>query len=127
MTQTQEKVMLIDDESSVAQAISFLLSTMDYSVDSYENGLDALENFADRIGGYKCAFVDLTMPGIDGLETRRRIREISPAFPIVLTTGYSDETIPDAILEDPHTLFLKKPFSVKNLTECLKQLPQEDS
>ena len=120
-----KRVVLIDDEIAVVEAVTFLLSTMDCSVDSFSNGkeaIDCLENHSDQ---YACAFVDLAMPIIDGLETRRLIREFAPEFHLILTTGYTDRSVPDDVLQDPYTHFLKKPFSYDGLAACLQKFQPE--
>jgi CheY-like chemotaxis protein len=71
-------------------------------------------------GGFDLLVTDLRMPGMDGRELARQIREKKPGLPVLFISGWSPET-PDAGLE-AGTHLLAKPFRLAELYRALDQL-----
>ncbi|MGQ0645454.1 MAG: response regulator, partial [Elusimicrobiota bacterium] len=87
------QILVVDDEPNVGMIFHRILEQDGYEVVSASNGeecLRALKNVSPRL-----VFLDLRMPGMDGLETLRRIRETHPSLPVVVMTAY--KTITSAI------------------------------
>lgn len=81
----QSAVLVVDDEPGVRESLRFLLSPS-YRVRTVSSGEEALE--ALRTAPIDVVLLDLTMPGIGGVETLGRIREIDHAVEVVIITGY---------------------------------------
>jgi FixJ family two-component response regulator len=81
----QNAVLVVDDEPGVRDSLRFLLSPS-YRVRTVASGEEALE--ALRTEPIDVILLDLTMPGIGGVETLGRIREIDQAVEVVIITGY---------------------------------------
>jgi CheY-like chemotaxis protein len=81
----QSAILVVDDEPGVRESLQFLLSPS-YRVRTVESGEEALE--ALRAETVDVVLLDLTMPGIGGVETLGRIREIDQAVEVVIITGY---------------------------------------
>ena len=99
-------------------------NTPTYQIDSAFQGMHGIELIKKSIAEnrqYACAFIDVRMPpGIDGVETSRRIWEIDPNLPIVLCTAYSDHSWEEISLQLDRTdklLILKKPFDPVELRQ----------
>jgi len=106
--------LVVDDEASVRRLAARVLKRSGFDVIEAENGAEALallEAQRDRIG---LVVLDVTMPGMSGLEVHAKIREDDPALPVLLTSGYSDMTL-EAGADSAHTVFLKKPWRVDEL------------
>ena len=95
-----------------------------YQIDSALQGLHGIELVRQSLSEnsqYACAFIDVRMPpGIDGVETSKRIWEIDPNLPIVLCTAYSDRSWEDISCQLDRTdklLILKKPFDPLELRQ----------
>lgn len=95
-----------------------------YQIDSALQGLRGLELVKKSVAEnreYACAFIDVRMPpGIDGVETSKRIWDIDPNLPIVLCTAYSDHSWEEISLQLDRTdklLILKKPFDPLELRQ----------
>lgn len=95
-----------------------------YQIDSALQGIQGIELVKQSVAEnchYACAFIDVRMPpGIDGVETSKRIWEIDPNVPIVLCTAYSDHSWEEISRELDRTdklLILKKPFDPLELRQ----------
>lgn len=101
-------VLVVDDERSLRRLLRTYLEKDGFGVLEAENGLDALALL--RRGGIDLALVDVMLPGIDGFELVRRIRQTS-AVPIILLTARGEEASRVAGLEVGADDYVVKPFS----------------
>ena len=97
---------------------------IEYEIDSAfqgQQGVDLIQQAINEDRPYCTAFIDIRMPpGMDGIETAKRIWELSPDLPIVLCTAYSDHTwdeISKALPRTDQLLILKKPFDPVELRQ----------
>jgi CheY-like chemotaxis protein len=65
--------------------------------------------------------LDLTMPGLSGIETMRKLAELRPDLPVVLMSGYNREEIGDQLERGARTPFVKKPFVARELLAAVRQ------
>lgn len=70
--------------------------------------------------------LDLVMPGLDGGETYRRLRDVDTKVPILLSSGLSSEDAVEAILADGATGFIPKPYGIGELTHAVSEAIQND-
>lgn len=109
---TQRKALVVEDDEDIRSLIEFALETQGFEVTTVDSGLAGLEA-VHRIDP-DLITLDLGLPGIDGIETCRRIRESSDAYVVMITAR--DEEIDRLIgLETGADDFLSKPFSVREL------------
>jgi PAS domain S-box-containing protein len=88
-----ERLLLVDDEKQLATGTAKLLGRFGYSVTVFERPSDAWVEFAREPRAYDLVITDLTMPEMDGIELSRRILELRPDCPVLLTTGsFNDAT-----------------------------------
>lgn len=119
-TPKQDSILLVEDQPSNILVASAFLDMMGYAYDTAESGHEALKKFAE--GRYSLIIMDVQLPGIDGLETTRRIRKIeneknlSPT-PILAMT--SNATVDDKFfcLRAGMNDYLSKPFGRKELRQ----------
>ncbi|MCI0370314.1 MAG: response regulator [candidate division NC10 bacterium] len=83
-----ERILAVDDDAFFRTLYQDLLTADGYSVETAANGAQALERLAQ--GAPDLVLLDMLMPGMDGLETLRRIREARPDLPVVMVTGQQD-------------------------------------
>src|SRR5690606_9734647 len=92
--------------------IEFTLETQGFTVDAVESGLEGVEKVRET--DPDLVTLDLGLPGIDGIETCRRIREFSDAYVVIITAR--DDQIDRLIgLETGADDFISKPFDVHEL------------
>lgn len=109
----QIKIMFIDDDDCVREAISEILSRKGWRVDAFNNaedGLAALDN-----GAYDVVLTDINMPGMSGLNFLQAARELAPEVPVVLVTGYPSIDIAVEAMKVGAVDFLAKPFKMEEL------------
>lgn len=108
----ERTALVVEDDEDVRSLIEFTLATQGFVVTSVETGLAAVE--AVRTLDPDLVTLDLGLPGIDGIETCRRIRELSDAYVVMITAR--DEEVDRLIgLETGADDFISKPFSVREL------------
>lgn len=83
------EILLVDDETDYAETMAFWLKAKGYQVVTAPNGEEALARLAERTPAI--VFLDILMPGMDGIETLRRIRTTHPRLPVIMVTAYASE------------------------------------
>ena len=84
----------VDDEIELLKAHIIFLEKKGYEVITVSNGTDAIDQCKQHT--FDLVLLDEMMPGITGLETLQKIKEISPATPVVMVTKSEEENIMDA-------------------------------
>lgn len=102
------RVLVVDDEYPLRRLLRTYLEKEGFAVVEADNGLDALSLI--RRDGADLAAVDVMLPGLDGFEVVRRIRQAS-TIPIILLTARGEETNRVAGLEVGADDYVVKPFS----------------
>jgi CheY-like chemotaxis protein len=112
-------VLLVEDEPAVRQVARVMLTRLGFTVLEAADGQGAVELFRQHQAVIRCVLCDLTMPGLDGWETLAALREMAPAIPAVLASGY-DRT---EVLSGEHPAwpqaFLSKPYQMADLRDAL--------
>ncbi|MFC1569209.1 sigma-54-dependent transcriptional regulator [bacterium] len=102
-------ILIVDDESRIRSTLKSLLDDEGYSVHTVDSGEQAIQTVTTVI--YDLIFLDLKLPGIDGLETLKQIRELSPRSIVIMMSGQSDvSTAVQATKLGAHN-FLEKPLN----------------
>jgi signal transduction histidine kinase/CheY-like chemotaxis protein len=109
------RVLLVDDDPDVRKVTHQILEEMGCQVEAVDSGEAALE-LARKGAVFQAALVDFAMPGLNGGETARRLRDIEPGLPVVLMSGYADLNQLAGAWTGP---VLHKPFSVQLLGQEL--------
>ncbi len=103
------RTLIVDDERSIREGLAKTLRRMGHEADVCNDGASALDCF--RQGDYDLVFLDLKMPGLDGMEVLARMRELDPEVIVVIITGYpSIDNVLKAFRLGAYD-YLPKPFS----------------
>jgi len=113
------KVAMIEDDVELAEILSDYLKKYGIEVESYEDAFIAIS--AMRIKEYDALILDLTLPGMDGLEILKKIREFSDV-PIIISSARSDLSDKVIGLELGADDYLPKPYDPKELEVRLKAI-----
>ncbi|MBW1739728.1 MAG: response regulator [Deltaproteobacteria bacterium] len=112
------RVLLVDDEEDLLEYLSKRLLKQGFTVKATFSGEEAIE--AANEGYYDIAVVDLKMPGMDGVETQKRLREIQPFLQCIVLTGHgSIESALESGQQDAFQYFLK-PVDYDDLVVAIK-------
>ncbi len=109
----------VDDEIELLRAHILFLEKKGYDVVTVSNGTDAIEQCSQHT--FDLILLDEMMPGITGLETLQRIKEISPATPIVMVTKSEEENIMDQAIGSKIADYLIKPVNPNQILLTLKK------
>ena len=114
------KVLVVDDEQAVREAVARALRYEGYTVATASDGQEALE--AQALEPADAIVLDVLMPDLDGLEVCRRLRLGGDAVPILMLTAR--ETVPDRVagLDAGADDYLVKPFALQELLARLRAL-----
>jgi CheY-like chemotaxis protein len=113
----RKRILLVDDQRPVRDAISLLLCLDEHTVVKAANGAEALSLF--KPGHFDLVITDLEMPQMKGDELATRIKLVSPAQPILMITAYA-ELLSDA--GNPVDAILNKPFQLADLRRAIAEL-----
>ncbi|HEY5996215.1 MAG TPA: ATP-binding protein, partial [Candidatus Deferrimicrobiaceae bacterium] len=112
-------VLVIDDEEIPRQLAGDMLRALGYKAIEASSGEMGLSFLADGDERIDLVLLDKIMPKIDGSETRRRIRDIDPALPVVLCSGYIDDAASNPDILNQFDGFLPKPFKLDEMAEAV--------
>jgi DNA-binding response OmpR family regulator len=111
------KVLVVDDEPEVRQLLGDFLSGRGYEVLVAATGGEAL----DAVGGGRpdLVLLDVAMPGMDGVETLRRIVVSDPSLPVIMVTANSDIRLTSKLLAMGAADYICKPFDLDYLEQAV--------
>lgn len=114
------KILWVDDEIENLQSQKIFLENKGYSVHTLTNGFDAIDYIRDNI--VDVVLIDETMPGITGLETLAKIKEINGQIPVVLITKNETENLMDEAIGSQISDYLIKPVNPNQVWLSLKKI-----
>ena len=114
------KILWADDEIDLLKSQIFFLEEKGYNVIGVTNGTDAVEKVQEE--NLDVIFLDENMPGLSGLETLAKIKEINPSIPIVMITKSEEENIMEEAIGNQITDYLIKPVKPNQILLTLKKI-----
>lgn len=114
-----EKILWVDDEIEMLKPHIIFIKSKGYEIETATNGHDAIDMC--RENEYDLIFLDENMPGLTGLETLTRIKEIRPNVPIVMITKSEEENIMDMAIGQKISDYLIKPVNPKQILLSIKK------
>ena len=118
-------VYVVDDDQGVLGSLRFLLETDGFDVKTFRSGAALLSTVASN--GAACFVIDYKMPNMNGIDLANRLRNRDIAAPIILITGYPDDSIPaKAAVAGVHHVLLK-PHLEESLVARIRGAIQEAS
>jgi len=112
-------MLIIDDEEAIRDSCSQVLKKDGYTVKTAKDGIEGLRLIKNK--SFQVVFLDLRLPGIDGMEVLSRIKEENPETPVVIITAYASiESAVEAMKRGAFD-YLAKPFSPEELRLITKK------
>jgi len=117
---SKKKIIIIDDQLNLLTTLKFIFEEYDFDVTMVSSGLEALEIMKEKI--FQVALLDIHMPEMDGLDTFRRIKEVSPSTAVIMMTGNRNSPQVQKSISEGAVTVIYKPFSVHDLMTMIKEL-----
>lgn len=117
------KVMIVDDNTALRQTLQDILIYEGYEVDAAADGHQAVDMAANE--SYGLIFMDIRMPGMDGIEALGKIKAIRPDSVVVMITGSPTDGSLEVALANGAKTALIKPFAVELMIEILEEVLSE--
>ncbi len=114
-----EKILLVDDEKDFLEALSERMRTRGMEVTTSSSAQEALD--AVEEGAYDAVVLDLMMPGVDGLEALRILKEKDPKLQVILLTGHATVEKGVEAMKRGALDLLEKPADIETLTQKIKE------
>ena len=118
----RERILLVDDEPSIAKLVTRMLERMGYQVEAMTSSSEALTVFRSKPGAYDLVIMDMAMPRMTGDRLARELIAIRPEIPIVLCTGFSDRIDEQQAAELGVKALLLKPVRKRELAALIRRL-----
>ena len=114
------KVYIVDDDSAVRKALTLLLSSLEFDVETFASAKAFLEAYQPPPPGIRCCLVsDVRMPGMSGLELQEELRRRQLAIPVVLMSGHGGVPMAVHAMRAGAVSFLQKPFNEQELIDLI--------
>lgn len=115
------RVLVVDDEPLILRAARRILQQGGFVVETASSASEALTSWEQR-GPFDLLVTDVRMgDGMGGPELAARVRAVTPGVPVLLSSGFADETT-DRVLQSPRTAFLPKPYVASQLLDAVDAL-----
>ena len=118
MSATSGTVLIVEDDSSLRRTLHTTLAALDFDIGEASTGEEALRRL--RMVDYELVLLDMNMPGLDGIETCRRIRRSYSRLPILMLTVRDSEDDKVKALESGADDYITKPFLIRELTARIR-------
>ena len=120
MPSDRPKMLIVDDDSGMRLTLEGIIEDEGYEVVSAADGYQALE--LAKQTPFALVFMDIRMPGMNGVDTYREIKKVNPGSVVVMMTGFSVEgLVKDALDEGAHAV-IYKPFSMDQINDIVQKV-----
>ncbi|BCL33776.1 PAS domain S-box protein [Nostoc sp. MS1] len=117
-----ELILIVDDEAPICEIAKMILQDNNYNVLTASNGIEAIALYAQNKHRINVVIMDMMMPEMDGITAIRTLKKMNSQVRIVASSGInSDETLSQAAIVGVEQV-LPKPFTAKDLLNCLHHL-----
>ena len=118
MADNKPKILVVDDQRGIRLTLSAIMEGQGYDVTQVEDGYQAIEAVTNT--AFDLVFLDIKMPGINGVQSYREIKKLSPGSAVVMMTGFSVEDLVREALEEGANSVIYKPFQVEKVLRLVE-------
>lgn len=125
MEKRKIKVLVVDDEKLVRDFFRRLLSLLGLDATDVEDGYKAIELV--KKDKFDLFFIDVRMPGLNGLETYRQLHQLNPEAVAVMITGYAVEELLEQAQKEGAYIAIRKPFDINQIKEVIDKVDKGET
>lgn len=118
-------VFVVDDDSNIRASIQGLLKSVGLRAECFETAEQFLQRKPSQ--GPSCLILDVSLPGMSGLDFQQKLRDVGLQIPIIFVTGYGDIPMTVKAMRSGAVEFLTKPFEDQALLDAVQQALARDS
>jgi DNA-binding NtrC family response regulator len=119
----QDSILIVDDNVNLSRTMSFILQDKGYEVLTVDSGADAIMAVTEK--SFDIIFMDIKMPGMNGVEAYRQIKGINPETTVVMMTAYTMEPLVQEALKEGAYSILHKPLDLKKVLTLIPRIKEE--
>jgi PAS domain S-box-containing protein len=120
-----ERILLADDEASVAKLVKLMLERIGYRVTLRTSSSDALEAFKVNPSNFDLVISDMAMPNMTGIQLAQELKKIRPDIPIIICTGFSERINEKKAETIGIEAFMMKPIVKSDLSNMIRKVLDE--
>jgi CheY-like chemotaxis protein len=117
-----ETILIVDDEDHIRSLVRVALNGVGYNTIPAGDGESALLRYGEHQDLVRLVLMDLGMPGMGGWECLKRLRAINPSLPVIITTGYGGEDLPDRAQQLGAARVVNKPYQMEELYRSVREI-----
>ena len=117
---TKYNVLVVDDNESVREVLTIMLSRRGHRCESASNGIEAMQKV--KQSNFDAVITDLQMPEMDGIVLMRELSHHFPDLPVMIMTGQPDDSLVESAMSAGARGLLSKPFEISELMMRLHQM-----
>lgn len=114
------RILVVDDDSGMCETLSAILRIKGYEVDTANDGYQAIKKVKENC--FKFVLMDIKMPGMNGVEAYKIIRDEKPNLKVVFMTAYARDDLVQEILKENAVRIFFKPFDIEKLLSLLQDV-----
>jgi len=113
------RIIVVDDDESIRKVLATILEEKGYTVDTAENGKQAIEKTEKNF--YNLGLFDIRLPDIEGTELLAKVKDTTPRMRKIIVTGYP--SLPNAVeaLNKGADAYILKPFDMDKILQTIKE------
>ena len=115
-------VLLIDDEAMILDTASEILKMLGYVVYRAGSGQEGVSIYHEKKNRIDLVILDMIMPGINGPQVLKMLKEINPDVKVILSSGYSMQGEVQKVMESGCVAFIQKPYNILELSSIVQQV-----
>lgn len=122
---SREEILILEDEEKIRRLLERIVTEEGYAPRSFASARDALKRLEETRP--IAILADVFLPGMNGIEFLRELRKSDPNVPVIVLTGYPDQSLFREILQYQISDFLAKPFTPETVQQALRKILAGDA
>ena len=116
-------ILIVDDDPGMTETLGDILRAFGYDVEVAGEGYRAVEMIKER--AYDIIFMDIKMPGINGVETLKEVKRLSPSTKVIMMTAYSVEDLVKEVLDEAAYGIIYKPLDMNKVIALVEEISRQ--